>query len=590
VPQKVPPDVPLIILASRSPRRAQLLREAGYRFVQMDPPFDDPPQPHHGDAERITTELAVKKAESLRKTGVLDTHPGAVILAADTACVGADGQLYGQPRTRAEAEAMIREFVRRPHGVVTGVALAVANANQIHRFAAATGVSFGAIDDRALEYYLASEEWRGKAGGYNLFDRQSAGWPIRVVGDPTNVVGLPMGELRFHLRMILDHQLNVVASAPLPFRDGTRFERIISGEDRSLAGIYGRTLFRTLEPFYAFGVGVRNRLLDRGFPPPVRLPRPVISVGNLTTGGTGKTPTVIEIARRVIRRGGRPAILLRGYRSGDETYVLRDALGDLAAVEPDPDRIAAAERVMARDPAVTVFILDDGFQHRRVDRDLDLVLVDATRPWGYGHLLPRGLLREPKRNLCRADAVIVTRAVAPTPELDREIAQLSGRPPVAHAAPVWSRWRVAESPIADARPGDAEAGPEAMKRLRVYAICGIGNPTAFEHQLRQHVGELVGFRAWRDHHDFSIDDVWAIRDAAANADADAIAMTEKDWVKLRTLWRFLAKARPGDGSAPAAPAALPVYRPVLELAFLDGSDALDALLARVLERHPTVAA
>jgi septum formation protein len=186
---------PLLILASRSPRRAKLLREAGYRFIQVNPPYVDPPHPEHGDAETVTTQLAIQKALSLNAARVFDSHPKAILVAADTACVGADGTLYGQPQNRAEAEKMIRAFVERPHRVVTGVALMVADHGHAMTFSDTTIVEFGAIDAQSLKVYLDSAEWRGKAGGYNLFDRQAVGWPIRVVGDETNVVGLPMEKL-----------------------------------------------------------------------------------------------------------------------------------------------------------------------------------------------------------------------------------------------------------------------------------------------------------------------------------------------------------------------------------------------------------
>jgi septum formation protein len=195
MPSEVPHRVPLIILASRSPRRALLLREARLRFIQMDPPFEDPPQPDHGDAEAVTVELARRKAQSLRQVGVLEEHPDAVILGADTACVGADGTLYGQPHDRADAARMLREFIARPHRVVTGVALAYANDARDQTFADATEVHFGAINDHQLERYLASGDWRGKAGGYNLGERLTEGWLIEVAGDPGTVMGLPIRKL-----------------------------------------------------------------------------------------------------------------------------------------------------------------------------------------------------------------------------------------------------------------------------------------------------------------------------------------------------------------------------------------------------------
>lgn len=195
----------MLILASRSPQRARLLRDANYAFIQADPPFADPPQPEHPesgppDARATAAELAGLKALSLRETGLLAGHPGGVILAADTICVGVDGRMIGQPPDRAAAEAMIRGFLNRRHDVVTGVALLGAGDLQPERFAVSASVNMGHVDDGALREYLDSQQWRGKAGGYNLFDRQKAGWPITVEGDATTVVGLPMEALNLALR------------------------------------------------------------------------------------------------------------------------------------------------------------------------------------------------------------------------------------------------------------------------------------------------------------------------------------------------------------------------------------------------------
>lgn len=178
-----------LILASRSERRASLLRERGYAFEQADPPFDDPASPWAGvDAAEHAVELARQKAQSLRE-GVAGE---AVLLAADTICVAADGTLVGTPETREEAEAMVRSFVGVSHRVVTGVAVVRTRDDRWWTGSDAATVTWGVIGDAAIAGYVASGEWRGKAGGYNLFDRQRAGWPIRVDGDPTTVVGLPM--------------------------------------------------------------------------------------------------------------------------------------------------------------------------------------------------------------------------------------------------------------------------------------------------------------------------------------------------------------------------------------------------------------
>ena len=191
-------NAPPLILASQSPRRAQLLREAGFAFEQRSPPFADPDQPpghlEGHEAEDYACALAVQKAESL--AGEIDGS--ATILAADTICVDAAGVLVGKPADRDHARAMLRSFVGCDHRVLSGVALmriAVSGERSLDSFADTAVVTFGAVSDEQLETYLATEDWQGKAGGYNLFDRQAAGWPITVSGDPTTVVGLPMDRL-----------------------------------------------------------------------------------------------------------------------------------------------------------------------------------------------------------------------------------------------------------------------------------------------------------------------------------------------------------------------------------------------------------
>ncbi len=182
---------PRLILASRSPRRALLLREAGFTFEQADPPFHDPPQPdndHPGSPASLAADLARQKALSLRD------HVGAcaVILSADTICVGSDGCLIGQPADRDDARRMIQHFTHNTHAVITGVALLADGMENPEAFADVARVTLGALNGVQLNEYLDSNQWRGKAGGYNLFDRRDAGWPLTVEGDETTVVGLPM--------------------------------------------------------------------------------------------------------------------------------------------------------------------------------------------------------------------------------------------------------------------------------------------------------------------------------------------------------------------------------------------------------------
>ncbi|MEO0474549.1 MAG: Maf family protein [Planctomycetota bacterium] len=189
--------IPSLILASQSPRRAQLLLEAGFDFEQRSPPFADPDQPpdhlRGHEAEAYAAALAQQKAASLAE----QIDSAALILAADTICVDANGSLVGKPRDQTHAGEMIRSFIESEHRVLTGVALIriVSDEREVESFADVATVTFGSIGNKQLDAYLATDDWRGKAGGYNLFDRQAAGWPIEVDGDPTTVVGLPMRRL-----------------------------------------------------------------------------------------------------------------------------------------------------------------------------------------------------------------------------------------------------------------------------------------------------------------------------------------------------------------------------------------------------------
>jgi septum formation protein len=188
---------PLLILASRSARRAKLLHDAGFMLRQVTPAFDDPPQPDHtDDPTQLAIDLAEAKARDVARAIRGTVHPsrGAIVLAADTICVGGDGVLFGQPADRDAARRMILAFAMRTHEVVTGVALLRMRDDRLVTFADTVAVTFGELDAATVDAYVLGDQWKGKAGGYNLFDRQAAGWPITLAegADPTTVVGLPM--------------------------------------------------------------------------------------------------------------------------------------------------------------------------------------------------------------------------------------------------------------------------------------------------------------------------------------------------------------------------------------------------------------
>jgi tetraacyldisaccharide 4'-kinase len=316
--------------------------------------------------------------------------------------------------------------------------------------------------------------------------------------------------------------------------------RVLSGEDLSARGKLLRGATAIVEPFYATAMRARNLLYSRGVLHSRSLGRPTISVGNLTTGGTGKTPVVRWLAGRLREAGHHPAVLLRGYRSdqsglSDEQQVHERGLNvvgtTLIPIQANPSRVDAAAQVLQQHGEVDTFVLDDAFQHRKARRDFDLVLISATDPFGYGHVLPRGLLREPMSGLGRADAFLITRAAQADESTLRRIEEELGRRNP--AAPIY---RADHVHTALWPPGVDERLPvEVLKGERFFAFCGIGNPAAFGRQLQALGGELVGHEWFADHHAYTEADLRRVRLRATAAGANRIVTTEKDWVKITAL-------------------------------------------------------
>ncbi len=282
---------------------------------------------------------------------------------------------------------------------------------------------------------------------------------------------------------------------------------------------------------YGWLTRLRNRCYDCGWRRVHRVGAPVISVGNLTLGGTGKTPCVEYVARFYRDLGRRPAILSRGYGGGgkanDEALVLRDNLPDVPHLQ-GKDRVLLALRVTAERRA-DVLILDDAFQHRRLGRDLDIVLLDATEPWGHGHLFPRGLLREDVAGLCRADVVVLTRCDLVRPEergrLREEVARLAPGAAVAEAV---------HRPLGLIGGDGTMARPAQLEDRPVVAFCGLGNPEAFRGTLAGLGLAVRDFRVFPDHHAYSPKDGAALEAWAARQEKDCVVLTsQKDLVKLR---------------------------------------------------------
>ncbi len=326
-----------------------------------------------------------------------------------------------------------------------------------------------------------------------------------------------------------------------PARPASRHDR---RPERWLARRGGRVEFLRL-PAFLFGVvgRLRNAGFDRGWLPVDHLEVPVVSIGNLTAGGTGKTPFVAFLARELAARNWRPGIVSRGFRAthsgaSDEGRMLDLELGDTLRIE-DRVRARGARELTAR--GADVILLDDGFQHRRLARDLDVVLVDATRPWGLPApgvraLLPRGLMREPLASLARADLAVLTRVDQVDAErLDALEAELVASAPglgVLHARHRPVRL-VALEP--DGQAGGTHA-LEALTGRSVELLSAIGNPEGFEASVRGLGATIARHHAFPDHHVFTADDLKGVGD-----EARPVLTTAKDAVKLTGvagLWRL----------------------------------------------------
>jgi tetraacyldisaccharide 4'-kinase len=308
-----------------------------------------------------------------------------------------------------------------------------------------------------------------------------------------------------------------------------------------------------LGTLYGAAVRTRLRLYRSGFLKSEKVGAPVVSVGNITAGGTGKTPLVEWVACALAGEGRRACVLTRGYgraderrrvvasdgervladfeECGDEPRLLAERLVGAASVVCDRDRVAAARWARAHLGA-DAFVLDDGFQHLRIARDLDIVTLDATAPWGGGHLLPRGRLREPPSGLTRADCIVITRAeLADDLEtLRAEAARLSGGRAAVIASRVRTRGLALLNPSSDSPSVEHEGrvvGSEAA------AFCAVGNPRAFFEQLRREGFRLRHTRAFADHHRFTQADVDGVAREAARSGARLLLTTAKDAVKLR---------------------------------------------------------
>jgi tetraacyldisaccharide 4'-kinase len=345
--------------------------------------------------------------------------------------------------------------------------------------------------------------------------------------------------------------------------DREGYLRLIRGQPSGLMSRIARGGLSAATFLYGPAVAARNCGFDRGWLRTHRAPVPVVSVGNLTLGGTGKTPMVEWIARWFRERGARVAILSRGYgQSGgmnDEGRALEENLPDVPHLQ-GADRVALAQAAVL-ELETEVIVLDDGFQHRRLARDLDVVMLDALEPFGLSHLCPRGLLREPVRSLRRAGVVVISRSDLVS---DRDRTAIRAEAERRAGPQKWIEARHAPLDLVDSL-GQSTSLDE-LKGKSVAAFCGIGNPEGFRRTLSALCTELIDFRVFADHHSYTALDVGSLEHWVAGSGANLVLTTQKDSVKLR--------------AASLGPAPLRALRIGLEITA--GREIMDDLLARLL--------
>lgn len=352
--------------------------------------------------------------------------------------------------------------------------------------------------------------------------------------------------------------------------DPAAFHAVVSGQRRGIGPALARGGLRIAEVPYAAAMRLRNWRYDSGRSRIHRVDVPVISVGNLTLGGTGKTPMVAWLARWLRDHNVRVTLISRGYGStgggrNDEALELELQLPDVPHLQ-NADRIAAAA-VAIEEFECQMILLDDGFQHRRLARDLDIVLLDACEPFGYGHVFPRGLLREPVCGLSRAQVVALSRADMKSAE-ERETIRRT----VARYAPQAAWLEMTHQPRCLRSAAGLETAFDSLTNQPVAAFCGIGNPQGFRHTLESIGCRITAFREFPDHHAYARDDIADLTGWAADAHAAAVICTQKDLVKigLEQLGRQ------------------PLFALQIGLGFLNGKEALLERLRPLLPKPPGV--
>jgi tetraacyldisaccharide 4'-kinase len=342
-----------------------------------------------------------------------------------------------------------------------------------------------------------------------------------------------------------------------------------------------------ISTLYEFAMQLRNAAYDRGLLRALSAGVPVISVGNITAGGTGKTPVVEALISRLLAAGNRPAMVTRGYRRESRgQFVVSDGAGRLRGVRqsgdepyqvanrfPDVPVIADEKRIRGCRHAVQAFgsdilLLDDAFQHRAVARDCDVVVVDAQEGLDGLRMLPRGRLREPLRNLARADMILLSRCtdLEHGARLRDALRRFSAAPAFMTRFAVTDFIRIPPSGEHPGASGDRRLSADSVRGTRVLAFCGIGSPRSFGVTLRDAGLDVADQREYPDHHWYSKTDLRTLHERADGLHAEVLCTTEKDAMRLRALpEKTLRKA---------------ILYPRIALEFLEGEEEFFSLLGK----------
>lgn len=372
---------------------------------------------------------------------------------------------------------------------------------------------------------------------------------------------------------------------------------VIFGRARGFWPAVMRIVLRGFSWLYRFGVRLRLRLYRKGWLEQSSLGTMVVSIGNITVGGTGKTPVVERIARELAGRGRRVAILSRGYKSsdlkepqvwvnpetgfevtnlpkivsdgrevllpakyaGDEPYMLAMNLPGVAVVV-DRDRVRGG-RFAVTELGVDTLLLDDGLQYLHLDHSIDVVLVDQNAPFGNGYILPRGTLREPPPNLCRADYIFLTKCDGdPSEKLIKQIRRYNKTAEILqcthgpkHLHGVFS---------------DEILPLEALEGKYLGAISGIAQPKSFDRLLKKLGGQVMFHTTFADHHAFTAKDIEPFMDRCVNRGVDMIVTTEKDAVRF---------PKPDKLD-------VPIFYLRIEVQILEGEEVWERCLERICRR------